>query len=81
MIDYLASKRQEKKIITYTNPREDQSNDHSDVNADDISRTERTISHEHNTTIEDNPCPTCRRNFCSITMEDLNLNLSFVNVN
>jgi hypothetical protein len=72
MIDYLASKRQKKKIITDNT---DQSNDHSDDNADDISGTERTIDDdddEHNTIIEDNPCPTCRRNFCSITVEDLN---------
>jgi hypothetical protein len=66
MIDYLASKRQKKKIIT----------DHSDDDAYDISGTERTIDDgddEHNTIIEDNPCPTCRRNFCSITMKDLNI--------
>jgi len=75
MIDYLASKRRQKEIITNTNPRENQSNDHSDDNADDTSRTERTINDEHITIIEDNPCPTCRRNFCSITMEGLNLNL------
>jgi hypothetical protein len=73
MIDYFASKRQKKKIITDTNLRENQSNDQSDDNADDISRTERTIDDEHNTIIEDNPCPTCRRNFCSITMKDLNI--------
>jgi hypothetical protein len=73
MIDYFASKRQKKKIITDTNLRENQSNDQSDDNADDISRTERAIDDEHNTIIEDNPCPTCRRNFCSITMKDLNI--------
>jgi hypothetical protein len=72
MIDYLASKQRQREIITNTNPREDQSNDHSDDNADDTSRTERTINDEHITIIEDNPCPTCRRNFCSITMVTVN---------
>jgi len=71
MIDYLALKRRQKEVITNTNPSEDQSNDHSD----DTSRTEGTIDDEHITIIEDNPCPTCRRNFCSITTEGLNLNL------
>ncbi|OEU06982.1 hypothetical protein FRACYDRAFT_272276 [Fragilariopsis cylindrus CCMP1102] len=71
MIDYLSLKRRQKEVITNTNPREDQSNDHSA----DTSRPERTIDDEHITIIEDNPCPTCRRNFCSITTEGLNLNL------
>jgi hypothetical protein len=80
MIDYFASKQQKRKLITGTNLREnhnlreDQSNGQSDDNADDISRTERTINYEpntNNTIIEDNPCPTCRRNFCSVTLNDL----------
>jgi len=50
------------------------SNNDSDSDSDDTERDNMNdnVNKDHNTIIEKNPCPTCRRTFCTVTLEDLN---------
>ncbi|OEU23400.1 hypothetical protein FRACYDRAFT_233573 [Fragilariopsis cylindrus CCMP1102] len=75
MIDYLTTKRRPEKTITTSNS--------TNTNGEDATETETEHSDYTNNTNDtstnssdggsasgSNPCPTCRRNFCSITLDD-----------